>query len=128
MDDCAEIRTELGVYILGAITPARRAAVTWHLASCQQCREEVAGLAALPGLLRRLPAEMVEEPASRVGQAADADPASVPPGDMITRIIRRRRRERCAVIAAAVARLAAGRGRHSGRRCDGPGRGRRMRW
>lgn len=107
MDDCAEIGTELGVYILGAISPARRAAVARHLASCQQCREEVAGLAALPGLLRRLPAAIADEPPSRVGRPADAEQIGVLRGDMITRISRRRRRNRWVVIAAAIAGLAA---------------------
>ena len=55
---CAQIRPELGVYVLGAIAPADRARVRWHLASCPRCREEVAGLAQLyqatkdSGLLR----------------------------------------------------------------------------
>jgi anti-sigma factor RsiW len=107
MDDCTEIRIELGVYLLGAISPAKRAAVARHLASCQQCREEVAGLAALPGLLRRLPAAIADEPASRVGRPADAEQGCVPRGDMTTRMRRRRRRNRWVMIAAAIAGLAA---------------------
>jgi predicted lipoprotein with Yx(FWY)xxD motif len=81
--------------------------VARHLASCQQCREEVAGLAALPGLLRRLPTAIADEPASRVGRSADAELVGVLQGDMITQIGRRRRRHRWVVIAAAVAGLAA---------------------
>jgi anti-sigma factor RsiW len=54
--ECAGIRYLLGVYLLGAIEPAERAAVDNHLASCRECREELAGLAALPALLARVPA------------------------------------------------------------------------
>jgi len=53
---CAQIRPELGVYVLGAIAPADRARVSRHLASCPGCREELAGLAGLPALLRAVPA------------------------------------------------------------------------
>jgi len=48
---CREIRHSLGVYVLGAIDPADRALVEEHLASCPECREELAGLAGLPALL-----------------------------------------------------------------------------
>jgi len=53
MGECAGIRPELGVYVTGAIAPADRAALVRHLASCERCREELSGLAALPGLLRK---------------------------------------------------------------------------
>ena len=56
---CAQIRPELGVYVLGAIAPADRARVRWHLASCPGCREEIAGLARLPALLRTVPTAIV---------------------------------------------------------------------
>ncbi len=52
-DGCAVIRPQLGVYILGAIPPADRPAVVRHLAACSSCRDELAALAALPGLLIR---------------------------------------------------------------------------
>jgi predicted anti-sigma-YlaC factor YlaD len=54
---CAQARQELGVYLLGAIEPAQRALVDHHLATCAQCRAELAGLAELPALLRRVPVE-----------------------------------------------------------------------
>jgi hypothetical protein len=60
MDDagsCAGIRSQLGVYLTGAIAPADRAAVVRHLAACADCRAELAGLAALPALLRRPPVQ-----------------------------------------------------------------------
>jgi hypothetical protein len=52
---CGEIRRALGVYLLGAVGPAERAAVDGHLAGCAGCREELAGLAALPGRLASVP-------------------------------------------------------------------------
>jgi anti-sigma factor RsiW len=48
---CADLRLELGVYVLNAIAPADRRALELHLAQCAGCRQELAGLAALPGLL-----------------------------------------------------------------------------
>ncbi len=53
--DCRDIRHALGVYVLGAIDPAERTMVDVHLSDCPECREELAGLAGLPALLRRIP-------------------------------------------------------------------------
>lgn len=53
--DCRDIRHALGVYVLGAIDPAERSVVDAHLSTCPECREELAGLAGLPALLRRIP-------------------------------------------------------------------------
>jgi hypothetical protein len=55
--DCAETRLSLGVYVLGAIDPAERALVEAHLATCRDCRDELAGLASLPALLARVSTE-----------------------------------------------------------------------
>jgi Putative zinc-finger len=111
--DCRDIRHSLGVYVLGAIDPAERSVVDAHLSSCPECREELAGLAGLPALLRRVP----------VGEAqhlADADPDDdmVPGNDVPSELmlpsllarttrIRRARRWRGLAAAAAVV-LAAG--------------------
>ena len=46
--DCADARASLGVYVLGAIDPAERSLVDAHLLTCQDCRDELAGLAACP--------------------------------------------------------------------------------
>jgi anti-sigma factor RsiW len=43
-----------GAYILGALAPAERADYEKHLPTCAMCREAVAQLAVLPGLLGRL--------------------------------------------------------------------------
>ena len=45
-----------GAYVLGALSPAERAAYERHLATCSFCREAVADIAVLPGLLARLDA------------------------------------------------------------------------
>ena len=50
---CAGVRSQLGVYLTGAIAPADRVTVVRHLTVCEDCRTELAGLAGLPGLLRR---------------------------------------------------------------------------
>ena len=55
--DCPEARISLGVYVLGAIDPAERALVDAHLATCRDCRDELAGLADLPALLARVSTE-----------------------------------------------------------------------
>ena len=55
MAGCREIKQALGVYVLGAIDPAERAQVDEHLSSCQECREELASLAGLPAMLRKVP-------------------------------------------------------------------------
>jgi Putative zinc-finger len=47
---------EDGAYVLGALSPAERAAYERHLATCSFCREAVADIAALPDLLSRLDA------------------------------------------------------------------------
>jgi hypothetical protein len=49
-----------GAYVLGALGPADRAAFEEHLPGCASCREGVAGLAALPGLLGRLDTATIE--------------------------------------------------------------------
>jgi predicted anti-sigma-YlaC factor YlaD len=57
---CQEIRLDLGVYLLGAIGTADRRAVGAHLACCADCRDALAELAGLPGLLSRVTADDAE--------------------------------------------------------------------
>ena len=52
---CAAARVDLGVYVLGAIEPDDRAKLNEHLRDCPRCRGELASLAAIPALLRRVP-------------------------------------------------------------------------
>ena len=73
--DCRDIRHALGVYVLGAIDPAERSVVDVHLSTCPECREELAGLASLPALLRRIPVGEAQ-------QLADDDVDELPGAEM----------------------------------------------
>jgi anti-sigma factor RsiW len=104
-------RQELGVYLLGAIEPAQRALVERHLTACPRCRAELAGLAGLPSLLRRVP----------VGEALRLAPdvaAALVPSPSLTALARRvsgiRRRKWCLTAAtASIAGFAAAAGLHA---------------
>jgi putative zinc finger protein len=103
---CAQIRPEVGVYLLGAIEPDRRQVVESHLAACDSCRAELSALAGLPSLLRRVPADTVR-------RLADDDPGqAIPepsPNALLARIgAIRRRRNLLAAAVAVVAAIAAG--------------------
>jgi hypothetical protein len=109
--DCREMRQLLGVYVVGAIDPAERAMVDEHLGQCALCRDELAGLAGLPAMLSRVPADDVEQ----LGLASGGLPEMAEPSaDMLNSLLRRvavRRRSRMwrgAVAIAASAVLAAG--------------------
>jgi predicted anti-sigma-YlaC factor YlaD len=70
--ECAEIRLSLGAYVLGALDPDDRSRVDAHLASCAECRDELASLAGLPGLLGRVSrAEVEAEPTGPGTQLLD---------------------------------------------------------
>jgi predicted anti-sigma-YlaC factor YlaD len=56
---CTEATHALGIYLVGALDPRERADVEAHLAQCPACRDELAGLAGLPGLMSRLSTEEV---------------------------------------------------------------------
>ena len=90
---CAGIRSQLGVYLTGAIAPADRATVVRHVTACEDCRAELAGLAGLPGLLRRPAAAQAvtlatedEDPAAEDGP----EPGGAPLGRWLARRQRRR--------------------------------------
>jgi hypothetical protein len=51
---CHEATLALGAFVVGALDPRERADVEAHLAHCPMCRDELAALAPLPGLLSRL--------------------------------------------------------------------------
>lgn len=104
--ECAQIRGELGVYLLGAIGSADRIRVGRHLASCRRCREELAGLASLPGLLRSLPPAEV---ATTWTQDATESLRRPSLDSLISRMIRLRGRRRlaAALAGALLAGLAA---------------------
>ena len=130
MDDagtCAGIRSLLGVYLTGAIAPADRAAAVRHLAACAGCRAELAGLAALPALLRRPPVQAAAQAPPADNETPDnTGPADTSTGDTgagdtgagrltgngeaprrLARLGTRRRRRRRWLLAAAALVLAA---------------------
>jgi hypothetical protein len=57
--NCPQARISLGVYVLGALEPAERAAVDAHLATCEGCRAELADIEGLPAMLASLSTEGV---------------------------------------------------------------------
>jgi Putative zinc-finger len=110
--DCTEARLSLGVYVLGAIDPAERSLVDAHLATCRDCRDELAGLAGLPALLARVnPDEVSRIRADDTVRTATEDR---PPGELLGTVLdlaearRRRTRWRFLAAAAAVVVLAGG--------------------
>ena len=123
--DCGEARISLGVYVLGSIDPAERALVDAHLATCRDCRDELARLAGLPALLARVStaeAVALAEEAPSDGKQGDgqhkekgaaeaghqpADGES-PPKELLGTVLdltaaRRRRQRRTAGLSAAAA-------------------------
>ena len=98
--DCTDARISLGVYVLGAIDPAERALVDAHLLTCQDCRDELAGLAGLPALLARVNPDEISritaEDTVRAGAHVGTDDR--PPGELIGTVLdlaaARRRRTR----------------------------------
>ena len=110
---CREIRQALGVYVLGAIDPAERAQVDEHLATCSECRDELASLAGLPAMLRKVPVVEAERLAA---PDAQSDLTAVPSEDMLkslvsrTTNVRRIHRWRGALAAAAAVIVALGGG------------------
>jgi len=77
--ECADIRAQLGIYVFGAITPADRETVVRHLATCPQCRDELVGLAALPGLLLRPSAVAAAYSSDDLAAGTERAPEQVPP-------------------------------------------------
>ena len=105
--DCNEARISLGVYVLGAIDPAERALVDAHLATCQECRDELVDLAGLPALLSRVSKEDALQMVGEEAPPPAAEPASPPEllGTVLDLTAARRRRRvwRNALTAAAAA-------------------------
>lgn len=111
---CEDVRLLLGVYVLGAAEPAERTLVRMHLAWCRDCREELTGLAGLPGLLRRVPAAEADTllaDEAGPGSRADSVASGVLPR-LLDRTARTRRIRRWLAVTATAAAvvLAAGSG------------------
>jgi predicted lipoprotein with Yx(FWY)xxD motif len=100
------------VYLTGAIAPADRAALVRHLGACEDCRAELAGLAALPALLRRPPSRAAAEAPAPEG-TAEVVTGPEPGEALLSRTLRRtarrrqRRRRRWLLVAVAVVLAAA---------------------
>jgi len=87
-----------GAYVLGALSPAERSAFERHLADCAACREAVANIAVLPGLLGRLSSA----DAASVGSvtAEFATEQRIP--KLVAAVSRSRRRERARLVVAVL--------------------------
>ncbi len=106
--DCTDARMSLGVYVLGAIDPAERALVDAHLATCRECRDELAGLAGLPALLARVNPDEVSRISAddTVGTVTDERPPTELLGTVLDLAEARRRRTRWRFLATAAAVVA----------------------
>jgi Putative zinc-finger len=107
----------LGAYVLGALERDERAELETHLETCDVCREELARLAPLPGLLSRLTVTEAAVLDVAEPQPAELDPAEVdsprrgpaetsaPVERALFEVARERRRSRLMRTAAVAAAL-----------------------
>ena len=91
---------EDGAYVLGALSPEDRVAFERHLSGCDDCARSVRELAGLPGLLARVPVEIVDP---------DQEPLPVPETLLpaLVRQVRQRQRRRTWITSGLVAAAAA---------------------
>lgn len=99
--DCSDIRQLLGVYVVGAIDTADRAAVDSHLMHCTDCREELAGLAPLPALLGRVP--LADARRLALGDHLPEEPPAELLESLLRQVSARRRARRWRMVTAAAA-------------------------
>ncbi|GAA1845384.1 anti-sigma factor family protein [Asanoa iriomotensis] len=94
-----------GAYVLGALSPSERAEYERHLAGCPACREAVAEIAVLPGLLGRLtdPDSLDLTPATPLPDRMPALLEAVGAERRRLRKVRRRRYVGAALVAAGLA-------------------------
>lgn len=93
-----------GVYVLGSLAASERADYERHLPGCAECSRSVREVAGLPGLMARVPVEVLQMPRTHEPAPATLLPAVV----SAARRSRRRRVTAGAIIAAAVAIVALG--------------------
>jgi hypothetical protein len=100
-----EFATWDAAYVLGALSPADRRRFEHHLEDCARCRESVAELAGVPGMLALVPRDTA---LAMLDDEPQNDPA---PADLLPRLAaatqRRRRRGVWISVGAAVAAAAA---------------------
>jgi Putative zinc-finger len=90
---------EDGAYVLGALSPEDRVAFERHLPGCPECAQSVREMAGLPGLLARVPIEILDP---------DKPPTPVPDTLLpaLVRRVRRSQRRRTWITAGLVAAAA----------------------
>ena len=91
-------------YVLGSLSPVERADYERHLAGCEECTRAVGELAGLPGLLAKVPADVLEP----TGSAAPVPESLLPRLVAEVRRDQRRRTTRAALLAAAAVAVIAG--------------------
>lgn len=92
-----ELAHDDAAYVLGALSPADRLRFERHLPGCADCRRAVRDLAGLPGLLARVPAELVLSP-----PVTEPVPETLLP-QLVQRVRRARRRRGWVTVGAAAA-------------------------
>lgn len=102
MTEHDDLRDWDGAYLLGALSADARRTFERHLATCDVCSASVAELAALPGLLAKVPAAEAE---AVLEQDTHLTPDLLP--RLVEHVDRRRRRTRRWVLAAAIGSVAA---------------------
>ncbi len=118
-DSHEDTRMLLGAYVLGGLGDTDLGRVRDHLPTCAICRDELASLAGLPGMLRRRPVEFQSPP--DLGVPPQLLPALLDEVAAARRHARRRSGLRLAVAAVTVAALTAGGGALLSRESDGAG-------
>jgi len=99
--DHDEVRILLGAFVLGGLDIDDRNTVDAHLAACAECRTELAGMAPIPALLRRLPS------AERAGGPAAEHDSGSGGGPSLDELLRRVRAERRSTRGTRRRRVAA---------------------
>jgi len=89
------------VYVLGSLSATERAEYERHLPGCEECSRAVRELAGLPGLLSKVPLDVVEPP----GEHEPAPETLLPAVVSEARRSQRRRRGAIAAIVAAAAAI-----------------------
>ncbi len=97
-----EFREWDGAYVLGSLAPAERMRYERHMGECARCREAVAELAGMPGLLSKVPAAEAETSLMQ----DDAVEVDLLPR-LVHRVARRRWRNRALVTGGVLAALVA---------------------
>ncbi|MFC7495938.1 MULTISPECIES: anti-sigma factor family protein [unclassified Nocardioides] len=101
MTTSCEFTHDDAAYVLGALPPAERLAFERHLATCPDCARSVGQIAGLPGLLARVPLDVVES-----APAPEPLPDTLLPA-LLDEARRTERRRRWVVGLAAAAAVAA---------------------